>query len=312
MTETPDDAREPRTPAPSADDTRLDPSAGVPVPAERVDDPYLMDQDVALPSHSGVEAADPFAVGEVADPADAGSEDESEEDAWWEADGMPWKKKPGRSDYACLTWFGVVAVFSLILIPVRAWLLPIAPDLLAMLTGGRTAVAASGAVASTGAMPHWPIVLIVSSILSLKFDWIYWWAGKLWGRGMIEVWAGQSKRAARNYERAERWADKLGPIGFLIAYIPMPLPLMQVVFVLAGASNMSLKRFLIYDYIASTLWLIGYFVLGWQLGEGAVAVLDWYAKIAGYVAIGLVVVIIVTTYWRASKKAKEEAAQKGR
>ena len=33
--------------------------------------------------------------------------------------------------------------------------------MLAMITGGRTAVAASGAIASTGEMPHWPIVLIV-------------------------------------------------------------------------------------------------------------------------------------------------------
>lgn len=255
--------------------------------------------------------AEEQATGEPTDPREAVSGEEEPEREWWEDEGMPWKKKPGRADYACLAWFGVIAVFSLILIPTRAWLLGVAPDWLAMITGGRTAVAASGAIASTGEMPHWPIVLIVASVLSLKFDWIYWWAGKLWGRGMIEVWAGQSKRAARNYDRAERWAEKLGPIGFLIAYIPMPLPLMQVVFVLSGASGMSLKRFLIYDYIASTLWLIGYFALGWQLGEGAVAVLDWYAKIAGWVAIGLIVVVFVTTYLAQARKAREKAEKQG-
>ena len=72
-----------------------------------------------------------------------------------------------------------------------------------MITGGRTSVAASGAIASTGGMAHWPVVLIVASILSLKFDWIYWWAGKLWGRGMIEVWAGQSQ-ARRTRLRTRR------------------------------------------------------------------------------------------------------------
>ncbi len=255
--------------------------------------------------------AEEQATKEQTDPREAASGEEEPEREWWEDEGMPWKKKPGRADYACLAWFGVIAVFSLILIPTRAWLLGVAPDWLAMITGGRTAVAASGAIASTGEMPHWPIVLIVASVLSLKFDWIYWWAGKLWGRGMIEVWAGQSKRAARNYDRAERWAEKLGPIGFLIAYIPMPLPLMQVVFVLSGASGMSLKRFLIYDYIASTLWLIGYFALGWQLGEGAVAVLDWYAKIAGWVAIGLIVVVFITTYLAQARKAREKAEKQG-
>ena len=167
-----------------------------------------------------------------------------------------------------------------------------APGFLAMITGGRTAVAASGALASVGQMPYWPAVLAVATVLSLKFDWVYWWAGRLWGRGMIEVWAGKSKRAARNYARAERWAERLGPLGFLIAYVPIPLPLMQVVFVLAGATGMSLKRFLIYDYIASTIWLIGFFLLGWRLGEPVVDVLDLYAKVAGYVAIGIIVVIL--------------------
>ncbi|MHA6510944.1 DedA family protein [Tessaracoccus sp. Z1128] len=230
------------------------------------------------------------------------------EPAWWEADGMPWRKEPGRDDIACLAWFGVVGVFGLILLPTRAWLLATAPDWLAMITGGRTAVAASGAIASTGEMPHWPVVLVVASILSLKFDWVYWWAGKLWGRGMIEVWSGQSRRAAQAYARAERWAEKAGPLGFLIAYIPMPLPLMQVVFVLAGASGMSLRRFLVYDYIASTIWLVGFFLMGWQLGDAAVAVLNVYAKVAGYVAIALIIFIVVTTYLNQRRKARSKAA----
>ncbi len=224
------------------------------------------------------------------------------EEAWWEADGMPWKKKPGRADYACMAWFGVVAVFSLILLPTRAWLLAVAPDWLAMFTGGRTSVAASGALASVGQMPHWPVVLLVASVLSLKFDWIYWWAGKLWGRGMIEVWSGRSKRAARGYARAERWAEKLGPFGFLIAYIPMPLPLMQVVFVLSGASNMSIKRFLVYDYIASTVWLLIFFGAGWVAGDAAVGLLDAYARIAGYIAIALLIFIMVSTYLSQKRK----------
>lgn len=213
---------------------------------------------------------------------------------------MPWKKEPGRADYACLTWFGVIVVFSLILLPLRAFI-PLYPDWFAMLTGGRTSVALSGAVASIGEMPHWPVVLIVASVMSLKFDWVYWWAGRLWGRGMIEIWAGQSKRAAKNYARAERWAEKLGPLGFLIAYVPLPLPLMQVVFVLAGAAGMSLKRFLFYDYVASTLWLVLYFWLGWRFGEPVVDVLEVYARYAGYVAIGLIVFIVITTFWKQSR-----------
>ena len=123
---------------------------------------------------------------------------------------------------------------------------------------------------------------------------------------MIEIWSGQSKRAAKSYARAERWAEKLGPVGFLVAYIPIPLPLMQVVFVISGATNMSLKRFLIYDYLASTVWLVLYFWLGWRFGEPIVGVLDWYAKISLYVALGLIVVIVASSVMSSKGKAAEK------
>lgn len=256
-----------------------------------------------------VSAADGQASG--ADQSEAtdseAADTESEEDEWWQSEGMPWKQKPGRADIACLSWFGVVAVFSLVMIPLRAWLLGVAPEVYAMITGSRTAIAASGALAKVGELPSWPVVFAVASILSLKFDWIYWWAGRLWGRGMIEVWASSSKRAARNYERAERWAEKLGPIGFFVAYVPIPLPLMQVVFVLSGATGMSLKRFLIYDYLASTIWLGAYFYLGWRIGEPAVELLNIYARYALYVALGLMVIIIVGTFMR-QRPAKDTSA----
>ncbi|MDO5092029.1 MAG: VTT domain-containing protein [Propionibacteriaceae bacterium] len=247
-------------------------------------------------------------MSEESKPAESVTAPEQEQE-WWQAEGMPWKRKPGRAEVACMTWFGVAAVYGLVMMPLRAWLIAAAPDILAMITGGRATVAASGALAATGRMSHWLLVLVVASVFSLKFDWIYWWAGKLWGRGMIEVWAGRSKRAARNYALVEKWAKKLGPWGFVVAYLPIPLPLAAVVFVLSGATGLSLKRFLLYDYLASTAWLVFYFWLGWGLGEPAVALLDAYAKIAGYVAIGMLVVIFVSSYLKQRQKAAETAAQ---
>ncbi|MDO5067700.1 MAG: VTT domain-containing protein [Propionibacteriaceae bacterium] len=219
--------------------------------------------------------------------------EDTETTEWWQAEGMPWKQKPGRADIACMTWFGIATVYGLAMLPLRAWLIAAGPDILAMVSGSRTAVAAVGAHASQGLMPHWPIVFAVASVASIKLDWLFWWAGKLWGRGMIEVWAGRSKRAAKSYAVAERWARKLGPFGFFIAYVPIPLPIMQVVFVLSGATGLSIKRFLLYDVIASTLWLALYFTLGGAFGEPIVAILEAYAKIAGYVAMGLILFIVI-------------------
>lgn len=221
---------------------------------------------------------------------------------WWDSPGMPWKHEPGRADKQCMGWILFMGLFGLAMLPLRGWLLGLNPPLLVALTGSRSGTAAMGALTSQHLAPHWWLSLLFGSLMSIKFDWVYWWAGKLWGRGMIEVWAGQSKRANRNYERAERWAHKLGWVGIFVAYVPIPLPLMQVIFVLAGATGMGWKKFMVLDFISSTLWLAGYFALGWWVGEPAVQLLKQYARIANYVAIALVVFIIASTMWAQRSK----------
>ena len=81
-------------------------------------------------------------------------------------------------------------------------------------------------------LPTLLLFLLIGSVVSIKFDWIYWWAGKLWGRGILDVQAANSPRAAKNIARVEQWAIKLGWLGIFLAYVPIPLPIAFVVFVL--------------------------------------------------------------------------------
>lgn len=228
------------------------------------------------------------------------------EKEWWDDPGMPWKHKPGKEDLWCMGWIGFLGIFSLAMLPLRGWLLGLNVPLLLGLTGSRTAAAGLGALVAVGQYTAWWWPMLFGTIMSIKFDWIYWWAGKLWGRGMIEIWAGQSERAARNYARVERWAAKWGAIGILIAYVPIPLPIMAVVFVLAGASGMSIKKFVIINAIASFLWSMLYFGFGYVIGEPAEYVLRQYARIANYVAIGLVIFVFVSMYLRSAAKSKAD------
>ena len=203
-------------------------------------------------------------------------------------------------------WLGVVAVYGLAMLPLRGWLLGLNPPLLLALTGSRTAAASLGALYSQGLAGNIWIPIVLGTLMSVKFDWIYWWAGKLWGRGMIEVWAGQSARAARNYARVEGWAAKWGALGIFLAYAPIPLPIMPVVFVLAGASGMNIKKFMGLNVLASIAWTMGFLGLGFLIGEPAVMLLRQYARISNYVAVGLLVFVMVSYYLGASKKTRDK------
>lgn len=251
------------------------------------------------------EDADRAALAAESGPEPGGDAGAPAEKEWWDDPSMPWRHKPTRTDYACMGWVGFMGVFGLAMLPLRSWLLGLDPWLLVSLTGSRSGTAAMGALLRVGHTESWVLALVFGTIMSIKFDWVFWWAGRLWGRGMIEVWAGQSARAARNYARAERWAAKFGWVGMFVAYVPIPLPLMQVIFVLAGAQGWSWKKFVGLDALASATWLLVYLAFGYAVGEPAAQLLKWYSKVATYVAIGLVVIIVAGAMRRGRGKKAE-------
>ncbi|MDO4910932.1 MAG: VTT domain-containing protein [Corynebacterium sp.] len=232
---------------------------------------------------------------------------DSREPQWWEAPGMPWTKKPSKKEIWCLSLFSVVALYGFAVMPLRAWLLgdPDRLPWLVALLGSYIGATGLGALKAVGENPPilWPLLLGALSLI--KFDWLYWWAGKLWGRGMIDVWSSNSKRAKKRFDSAERWAKKLGWFGIFIAYVPIPLPIGLVVYVLAGARQMDLKKFLIIDYISAFIWRLGYVAFGYWIGEPAVDVLRAYGRIANYVAIALVIVVVFGAIRNSSKAAKK-------
>ncbi|MBD4445274.1 DedA family protein, partial [Xanthomonas citri pv. citri] len=100
-----------------------------------------------------------------------------------------------------------------------------------------------------------------------------------------------------------KWARKLGWLGVLVAYVPIPLPIMPVVFVLTGASGMKVRWFIALDFVAATIWNLGYLGLGWGVGDPIVDALKYYAKIANWVAIALIIVILAPIFVKKKQKA---------
>ncbi|GAA1177904.1 SNARE associated Golgi protein [Corynebacterium glaucum] len=263
---------------------------------------------------NNADAQDPKGVpeGEAAAeaPIEAAVEAPAEKE-WWEEEGLPWNSKPTKSDYWCLAWFGFAGLFGLCMIPLRAWLLGLDPPIMLALTGSRVGAASTGALAAVGEAANWWIYLLLGSLVAIKFDWVYWWAGKLWGRGILDVQGANSERAAKNIARVEGWAVKLGWLGIFLAYVPIPLPIALVVFVLMGMTGMPAWKFMLLDFISKTLWSLLYFGLGWIIGEPVVYVLEQYAKVANWIAIGLIVVVFIGVYRNQSKKERAATAAMG-
>jgi len=234
----------------------------------------------AVPDPAADAAADP-----AADATDPPPE-------WWEDPRMPWKGRPSRHDIWCWVGFSLTGVYALVLLPLRPVLLGANPYLLAALGGSRTSAVTIGALAATG-YGWWPLGLLLGTFGSVKFDPLYWWAGRLWGRGLIELVAGRSARAARNAARAERLAARYGTVAILLTYV-IPLP-SAVVIATVGAAGMRLRTFLLIDLLGAASTRAIYIYLGYRIGQPAVDVVNVIARYSLWISLVLLAGVIISS-----------------
>jgi membrane protein DedA with SNARE-associated domain len=267
-------------------------------------------RDIAAPTAAQTGAAKAAAEGAAAagaadSPAAAGGDD-SEQKEWWDDPRMPWKGRPSRSDLLCWAGFTASGIIALIMIPLRPVLIGASPLALVAITGSHSGLVTIGALSAVGRAGWWPLGLVLGVLSSMKWDPLFWWAGRLWGRGLIEVMAGRSRWAAANADRAERLARRFGIPAVLLSYV-LPLPA-AVIYATVGMAGMRLRTFLLVDFIASAALSSFYMWLGHRLGQSAVDVVDLIARYSGYISIGLVVLIVVNGIWRSGRRNQQSAA----
>lgn len=223
---------------------------------------------------------------------------------------MPWQGKPSKSDMRCWIAFMLLGVYGLAMVPLRPLILGLSTYALAVISGSTVAMVDIGAGLRLGGEPHWWLWLVIASLSVMKFDWIFWWAGRLWGHGMIEVIGGRSRWAARMGHHAERLAERFGWLATFLVWV-IPFVPSAVVFVFVGMSRMRLRTFLIIDFLGALTNRAVYFYLGYRIGEPAKDVVDVMQKYSLYISIALVVVIVIKSVRSSRQEARSGRAVPG-
>ncbi|PIE27003.1 MAG: hypothetical protein CSA58_06510 [Micrococcales bacterium] len=209
----------------------------------------------------------------------------------------------GRTDKYCVALLAFVVVFGLVMIAARPMLLTHAPLLLVALTGSRSAMVACGALAATTGLP-WIAPLVLGTVSVVKFDLVYWWAGKLWGEAFIASMVTQTDRGRRRAKRAEAMARKFDVWAIGLTYIPyVPVPA-GIIYAVLGTAGTSLRRFLAISLSWALLAQSIYLYLGYTIGEPVVQFLDSLAKYAWYLTAVLVVFVVWTSVRASRRDAK--------
>jgi membrane protein DedA with SNARE-associated domain len=203
---------------------------------------------------------------------------------------MPWQRPATGVDTALMGTILATVAAGLVLRPLKPFLLASHPVLLEFLTGDLTTIGAAAAFARIGEAPLW-LVVLGGVVGMMKLDWLTWWAGRQWGRGIIRMFT-TSQRAQRFAVRAAELNPWIVRGAVVIAGFPgIPTAL---VYAVAGWAGMRLTTFLLLDLLG-TLSMTGLIAgLGYGLGHEAVdlvLLVEKYASVVSLTMIGLALAI---------------------
>jgi membrane-associated protein len=219
-------------------------------------------------------------------------------------DAMPWEHPMSRGDkFLVFATLGVIVLMTASL-PVRPFLLASHPTLLSAATGSLSAIGAGAAFARVGDGALW-LVIAAGVFGMIKFDWLFWLAGRRWGGRIIELWA-PGDVARRFVARIRSWPSWAMPLIVIAAALP-GIPA-AAVFAVAGLGGMRLAAFLAYDAIGAAL--IAGLVAGLGYGAGAHAV-DVVLAIDRY-ALWITLALVVLVSIRAGRRGYREDREKQR
>ena len=182
-------------------------------------------------------------------------------------------------------------LFYWALLPLRVSLVGTHPVVAELLNGSIEAIISAAAFARTG---HGTLAVVLLAAIPglMKFDVLYWWAGRLWGERFIMALPG-SKRVAKHMARVQRTGRKFTwPAVVVSSFLPIPR---AIIFVIAGWAGMRLVTFLILDLIGALLWIGLLAGLGYALGHHAVVAAMTISHYSWWFTIGIVALTVFFT-----------------
>src|SRR5215472_14010702 len=219
----------------------------------------------------------------------------------WNDPRLPWHGKPRTADI--LLWAGIVfsGLFYWALLPLRVSLIGTHPVVAEVLNGSTESIISAAAFARAGDGTL-ALVLLAAIPGLMKFDILYWLAGRMWGERFLMALPG-NKRVAKSMERVRRSGRKFTwPAVLVSSFLPIPR---AIIFVIVGWAGMRLVTFLVLDLIGVRLWAGMLAGLGYALGHHAVVAAKTVSHYSLWFTIGLVALSVLLTVRSQRRSAPE-------
>ena len=134
-------------------------------------------------------------------------------------------------------------------------------------------------------------------------DPFFFWAGKRYGRGLINYLSATDPRWRKRAARGERFFKKYGVWTIVLApFLPAPSPLFYMAAGEAGMPFLCLHPRRPDRHARVHRAIVG---AGWAIGQPAVAVAQTISNYALWVIVAMVVLIVAWSIWSAWRAPRE-------
>jgi membrane protein DedA with SNARE-associated domain len=211
-----------------------------------------------------------------------------------------------RADVLCLGPLILLTIFGLAMIPVAPSLIGSHPVLLSAIYGSPSSMLASGAVARTGSASLWVVCVAPIVALMIRDPFLYW-AGRRYGRRLVDHLARQDPRWRRRMARSDRWFERWGPwaiaFGYYIPFVPAAL-----FYLAAGETRMRIRTFVFADLVGTLTWIGIHVGAGYAIGKPATDLAKTISRYGLWVGLGIVVLVIGWSVFSSVRQARIAAA----
>ena len=210
----------------------------------------------------------------------------------------PWEGEARTGDKVLLWFLFGVPAFYMVLLPLRPFLIAKIPTVLALITGARTVIAGAGAFAAVEGRSL-TLVILAGLFGMLKFDWLFWLAGKMWGEGVLRLYAASppQRRQFEKIKRMPRWLLYL--MLFFSRFPGVPGPIIALI---AGWSRVRFLPYFLVTAAGALVISIALATLGYVIGQPAVDVLKVVDKYAIFISFALIFGLVAWSSIRSNKK----------
>lgn len=199
----------------------------------------------------------------------------------------PWQGRVRPADVLCLAGIVFARVYLAALWLLWPMYIGTHPVVLEALNPSTASVVAAAAFARVGRAP---LLMVIAAALpaAMKFDLLYWWAGRLWGRHIV-AWFSRRFRRFRHPRRSDHDRDLADRrcTGLAVVIASCQLLPGEVVYAMAGWIGMRMTTFLALDLVGTLLWIALLAGFGYALGQPAVDVAQTVSRYGLWISLGL-------------------------